>query len=350
MKALLKIFVCVAVALVAAFVYTIWRTSVSFNPQSPYELGPSFTFQADDFLIEIPDSFHLTQLTGLLEWPDGLSLNFQEYLTDEAGQLGAGQSLFTEEEIEKGAASEDLSREFGRPAVLTLYPQGVDRDGTEFSLLVNFHNGFVIFTAYPEKRKVFPLSADEKRAYAAERKRLFVLSAKEFLDSYYWIGAHPGRPEPGVFRTRLGLISKSGNDIFRYWPLKASFWSNDYAQFFGLATFRQSEEVLALCSKDRLDRLMDQWAGRAGRRTNCRPLKAGGRQGMELLSLNDSSLEKSSYRLIWEPDHVGVRGDELRLVFYMNSPLVSADKNKIPEQADGVIGRWRTMLESVRFF
>lgn len=348
MKALLKIFVLIGVPLLAVLAYTVWRTSIAFSPQNPYELGPSFTFQADDFLIEIPDSFHLIQLTGLLEWPDGLSLRFQEYLTGEADDIKAAQALFTEEEIEKGAASENLSREFGRPAILALYPQGADRYGAEFSLLVDFHNGFAFFTAYPEKRVVFPLTKDEKQAYAAERKRLFILSAKEFLDSYYWIGAHPGRPEPGVFRTRLGLISKGDNDIFRYWPLKASFWSGDYAQFFGLATYRQSEEVLAFCSKSRLERFRDQRAGRAGHRTNCRPLKVGGRQGVELLALNGSSLDKSFYRLRWEPDHAGVRSDELRLVFQMNSPLPSA--NKIPEKSHDVIGRWRTMLESVRFF
>ena len=68
------------------------------------------------------------------------------------------------------------------------------------------------------------------------------------------------------------------------------------------------------------------------------------------MSLKGSDFENSTYRLIGEPDHEGVRGDELRLFFYMAVPRRSADPDKIPETSGSVIGRWRSMLETVRFF
>lgn len=349
MKGLGKFIILIFIALLTAGIYACWRTSVSFKVQAPYDLGPSFTFQADNFLIEIPDSYHLTMLTGLLEWPDGFRMDFQEYLSSEAGNIQDRHAVFTETELARGAERLDLSRELGRPSILAVYPPEQRGDRPEMSLLVKFHNGLAILNVYPAEDGAAADPAEETNP-ASERKRLMLLSAKEFLDAYYWIGAHPGRPEPGVFRTRLGLISKRGQEIFRYRPLQAKFWSSDFGQSFDLESRRSGAEVTDHCSLGRLERFQKQWSGRGGRRSNCLDLSAGGRRGQELLTLNGSNFEEASYRLIWEPDHEGLRDGEFRLLFYMSSPLRSLEKDKTPESPDSVIGRWRAMLETVRFF
>lgn len=346
MKTFLKLAAVTTLVVIVGWTYVYWRTSISSSVKQAYDLGPSFTFQADDFLIEIPDSYQLTNLAGLLEWPDGFRLDFQEFYFSEAGGIESSYASLKSDDLEEGVERLDLSREIGRSSIMISRPPYQARKKHELSLLVKFHNGFLLIKAEPLK-SVAGRSVEES---SVENKRLFILSVKEFMESYYWLGSHQGRPETGVFRTRLGLISKKSSDSFRYWPLKASFWSNEVGQSFEILTSRMSGENFDLCSLGRFKRFQEQWAGRASYRSNCRPLQVGGRRGLELLALQGSDLEKNAYRLIWEPDHDGVRGDELRLLFYTGSPMRSVDPDKIPETSDSVISRWRAMLATVRFF
>ena len=346
MKTLAKLFMLALIAVIIGGGYIWWRTSISFTVMATDDPGPSYTLQADDFLIEIPDSYQLTFLNGLLQWPDGFRLDFQEYIDSEAQQLEARYNRpFTPDDLERGAEKYDLSRELGRPSIMAYYPPDKRRAEAELSLMVKFHNGLTIF-----RLPAYRLSGSgEPDAQLAENKRLFLLSVKEFMESYYWTGSHIGRPEPGVFRTRLGLISKKKTDGFRYWPMKAVFWSNDLAQSFELTAVR-GESTGDLCSLGRLDRFSRQWSGQAAYRSNCLGLTVGGRRGAELLSLRESGLEKSPYQLAWIPDQAGQEGGKPCFSFHMNSPLRSADKDQTPEGPESVIGRWRAMLATVRFF
>ncbi|MDL2259752.1 hypothetical protein LJB99_02600, partial [Deltaproteobacteria bacterium OttesenSCG-928-K17] len=54
---------------------------------------------------------------------------------------------------------------------------------------------------------------DEHRAFVAEQKEILVSRAKEFLQTYYWLGDSQSQSEPGVFRTHYGLISKKGGRV-----------------------------------------------------------------------------------------------------------------------------------------
>lgn len=351
MKTCLKIIIFSALAAIVAAVYVNWRTSVSFTPNPSYDLGSSFSFQADDFLMEIPDSYKMLFLTGLVRWPDGFRLRFREYLDTER----EGDSAWARY-VEKAdsARLEDLTIELGRPSLMGYLSSESGSGGPELSAMIKFHNGLVIFSipGFHSPSAGGRAPAEAEIVAEQEAKRLLLLSVKEFLEAYFWIGYHPDQTEPGVFRTRLGLISKNESTSFRYLPLAAKFWSSAFGQSFELAAVERQGENDGFCSLGRLERFRDQWQGRASYRSNCLGLEVGGLRGDELLNLDGSDLTGDVYRLTWEQtaDRGFLDDDGLRIVFQMVSPLKSWEKDKSPETPETVTGRWRAMLRSVRFF
>ncbi|MDL2259751.1 hypothetical protein LJB99_02595 [Deltaproteobacteria bacterium OttesenSCG-928-K17] len=112
-------------------------------------------------------------------------------------------------------------------------------------------------------------------------------------------------------------------------------------------------EAVKICGREKFERVLQQLkAPDSGVRSNCQERTVGGRKGYELILLDGYSFdEESSYRLFWEP--FGRESDErseLRLSFKMNSPLRGKKDGDIVQPPDEVIGRWRAMLGTVRFF
>lgn len=345
-------------------------TAIDVRPQAP--AGPVATFATEAFAVDLPAGFKPYLITYALYWPDG-RIVFEEMAVK--WPLKSATSRIEEVEarprrsrdngdqaappaVSDPAWLEDLSPVMGCPAALVLDQSaagsqpGSPAGSLPLVMEVQVGEGWLRFfeAAGTDARHWNPALAGER--YPARRDQ-FVSRVKAFLEHYVWTGLQTpplGTDGPGIYKTRYGLIHKSGNDDFVYSIALARFIDDDRRMGLNIDARLGYYDWggLQLCEADRLTRIADQIALTDSflARTNCRRVEVGGRPGYEMIVSEGLGALKpgGSYLLDWQEDWTTTRVGSFLLSFHLTSPNGGA----LPDSPEVVVGQWRAMLESVR--